>query len=61
MEKIVKVSPQLKNIVSRIAGIDWKLDVCVAVFENDGILLYLNEYGESRKVSYEQIKNFIQK
>lgn len=60
MEKIIKVSPQLKNIVSKIAGVDWKNDACVVVFETDGVLLYLNEYGQSRKVSYEQIKNYRQ-
>ena len=60
MEKIIKVSPQLKNIVSKIAGVDWKTDACVVVFETDGVLLYLNEYGQSRKVSYEQIKNYRQ-
>ena len=60
MEKIIKVSPQLKNIVSKIAGVDWKNDACVVVFEADGVLLYLNEYGQSRKVSYEQIKNYRQ-
>lgn len=54
--KIVKISPELKRLISNHEDIcEWD-NVSVVLFESDGILVYLKEYGEQVKIKYNELK-----